>query len=195
VQDQLGLKETALAKLLGGQVISDVALIGRDTYLREGAALGILFEARDNEARGNVLKSDLMGQRREAAARLKSSGAEVTSIDIDGQEVSVAATNDNRLRSFYVVDGRYHLVTTSVAIVRQFLATGRGEGRLADSNEFRLARQALPLDRDDTVLAYLSPQFFQGLMSPQYQIELRRRLRRSGNGADGPVGRAAGRTR
>ncbi len=50
VQDQLGLRESALAELLGNQLISDVALLGRDTYLREGAAIGILFEARQSAA-------------------------------------------------------------------------------------------------------------------------------------------------
>ena len=50
----------------------------------------------------------------------------------------------------------------------------RGSIRPLDATaEFRLARQTLPLDRDDTVFAYLSPAFFRGLMSPQYQIELR----------------------
>src|SRR5690606_8314376 len=46
-QGQLGLRETALAELLGNRLISDVALIGRDLYLREGGAIGILFEARN----------------------------------------------------------------------------------------------------------------------------------------------------
>ncbi len=34
-----------------------------------------------------------------------------------------------------------------------------------------------PIDPQDTLFAYLSPAFFRGLVSPQYQIELRRRLR------------------
>ena len=171
LQDQLGLKESALAKLLGGQVISDVAMIGRDTYMREGAAFGMLFQARNN-----LLESDLMKQRREAVNREKANGSTMTSIKINGHDVSFASTPDNRLRSFYAVDGKYHLVSTSRAVIEAFLATAKGGTSLAETPEFLLARSELPLDREDTIFVYLSPQFFQGLMSPQYQIELRRRL-------------------
>ena len=173
LENQLGLKETTLAKLLGGQVIADVALIGRDTYVGEGAAIGILFQARNSA----LLQNDLMTQRREAVARAAQAGATMTSVDVAGQSVSLASTPDNRLRSFYIAEGPYHLVTTSRAIVARFLEAAQGIRPLDATAEFRLARQTLPLDRDDTVFAYLSPAFFRGLMSPQYQIELRRRMR------------------
>ena len=173
LQGQLGLKESALAKLLGGQVISDVAMIGRDTYLREGAAFGVLFEARNNV----LLQNDLMKQRRDAVARMADAEAEMTSVEVAGQTVSLAASPDNRLRSFYAADGGYHLVATSQAMIARFLETGQGIRPLGATAEFRLARQTLPLDREDTVFVYLSPAFFRGLMSPQYQIELRRRMR------------------
>ena len=171
LQEQLGLKESVLAKILGGQVISDVAMIGRDTYLREGAAVGILFEARNA-----LLKSDLTKQRQAAVDRQKENGATMDSVEIDGVEVSVASTPDNRLRSFYANVGRYHLVSTSRAVIEDFLSLRNGGQSLAETAEFKLARSELPLIRDDTVFAYLSPQFLQGLMSPQYQIELRRRM-------------------
>ena len=172
LQNQLGLKESALAKIVGGQVISDVAMIGRDTYLREGAAFGILFQAKNK-----LLESDLMKQRRDAVKREQQNGASMSTIEIAGRTVSVASTPDNRLRSFYVIDDNYHLVSTSRAVIESFLATADGALSLAQTPEFLLARQELPLGRQDTVFVYLSPQFFQGLMSPQYQIELRRRLR------------------
>ncbi len=46
LQRQLALKQSALAEIVGPQIIADVALIGRDLYLREGAASGMLFHAR-----------------------------------------------------------------------------------------------------------------------------------------------------
>ncbi len=173
LQDQLGLEESTLAKLFGGQVISDVAMIGRDTYMREGAAFGILFEARNS----GLLKTDLVKQRLEAVERMKEDGAEMTEVEIAGQPVSLAVTADNRLRSFYVANDKYHLVTTSRAIAERFLEVGRGVRPLAATPAFRLARQRMPLAREDTIFVYLSPAFFRGLMGPQYQIELRRRLR------------------
>ncbi len=173
LEDQLGLKETALAKLFGGQVISDVAIIGRDPYVQEGAAIGILFESRNR----SLLENDLQRQRREATERVADNGAEIRQVEVGGQTVSLAATPDNRLRSFYAAHEDYHLVTNSRALVERFLETGQGIRPLTQTPEFRLARQTMPLSREDTVFVYLSPAFFQGLMAPQYQIELRRRLR------------------
>ena len=58
LEDQLGLRESSLSRILGPQVISDVALLGRDTYLKEGAAIGILFEAKND-----LLAAELKQQR------------------------------------------------------------------------------------------------------------------------------------
>jgi hypothetical protein len=173
VQDQLGLEPSALAEVLGDQVIADVALVGRDTFTREGAALGILFQARSN----SLLRNDLMQQRQRAQRRFASRGATGQTLQIAGREVSLVSTPDNRLRSFYVSDGDFHLVTTSQAMVERFLTVDRGRGALGRSAEFRLARRALPLVRNDTVLVYFSSAFFEGLFSPQYQVELERRMK------------------
>src|SRR5439155_23101189 len=64
VQDQLALEQNRLAEIFGNQVIADVALIGRDTYTNEGAAIGMLFQAR-----GGVLANDISQQRKRALAR------------------------------------------------------------------------------------------------------------------------------
>jgi hypothetical protein len=173
VQDQLGLEPSALAEVLGDQVIADVALVGRDTFTREGAALGILFQARSN----SLLRNDLSQQRQRALRRLASRGATSQTLQIAGREVSLVSTPDNRLRSFYASDGDFHLVTTSRAMVERFLTVDQGRGALGRSAEFRLARKALPLVRNDTVLVYFSSAFFEGLFSPQYQVELERRMK------------------
>ena len=172
VQNQLGLEQSQLAELFGERVIADVCLLGRDTFVRDGAAIGILFQARNS----GVLGQDLTQQRRRALARLKADGAKEETVDIGGRKVSLVSTPDNRLRSFHAVDGDFHLVTTSGAIVERFFAAGRGEGSLGGSQEFRRARARMPTSREDTVFIYMSMAFFQGLLSPQYQIELSRRL-------------------
>ena len=50
MQKQLGLRESALAEVLGDKVIADVAMIGTDTFLSEGGAIGMLFQAKNNLA-------------------------------------------------------------------------------------------------------------------------------------------------
>jgi hypothetical protein len=173
VQRQLGLEQNVLAELLGEQVISDVALVGRDVFTREGAAIGILFQARNDE----LLVDDLQKQRRRALERERSGGATSETLQIGGREVSFFATPDNRLRSYYAAKDGFHLVTTSRAMVEQFLSIEEGRGSLGQSAEFRFTRSNLPLDRGDTVFVYFSAAFFQGLMSPNYQVELERRLK------------------
>jgi hypothetical protein len=171
-QRQLALEQSALAEILGDRVVADVAIIGRDTFSHEGAAIGILFQAHND-----VLASDLAGQRRRAMAREKDHGITEEKVQIAGHEVSFLSTPDNRVRSFYAADGKFHLVTTSRAIVERFFAVAGGDGSLGQSAEFRVARQSMPLDRQDTVFVYFSAAFFEGLLSPQYQVELERRMK------------------
>ncbi|HEV3137400.1 MAG TPA: hypothetical protein VGZ26_05840, partial [Pirellulales bacterium] len=171
-QRQLGLREGALAELLGDRVIADLAVIGTDTFLREGAAIGMLFQAKSNPA----LTADL-GQQRQTALKAAKNGKQET-LKISGHQVSFMSSPDNALRSYYVADGDFHLVTTSRTMVEWFLATGAGKhASLGASNDFHVARANMPLSRNDTVFVYLAPAFFQNLFGPAYQIELGRRLR------------------
>ncbi len=172
VQDQLALEQGILAELLGPHAISDVAMIGLDTFLHEGAAIGALFEAT-----GDMLAVDLVRQRQEALFREREQGATMSTIQIGGHDVSFLSTPDNRLRSYYLIDGKYHLVTNCRRLVERFLEVRDGRQSLGASDEFRHARAAMPLSRADTVFVYFSAAFFQNLLSPAYQIELARRQR------------------
>ncbi len=172
MQQQLALESSPLADLLGPAVIADVALIGRDLFFREGAAVGMLFQARNA-----LLGNDFTKQRNAALEAEKANGAMLRTVQIGGRDVSFLSTPDNRLRSYYVVDGDYHLVSTSQAIVERFLAVRDGGGVLGANSEFRHARSIMPTSRQDTVFVFFSSAFQQGLLSPQYQVELRRRLR------------------
>jgi hypothetical protein len=172
MQRQLGLRESALAELLGERVIADVAIIGTDTFLREGAAIGMLFQAKSNPA----LAADLTQQRLTALKGAKAGKRET--LEIAGHQVSFFSTADNSLRSFYVADGDFHLVTTSRTIVERFLATGAGKhDSLGASDAFHRARKSMPLARGDTVFVFMAPAFFENMLGAPYQIELARRLR------------------
>ncbi len=173
MQRQLGLQETALGDVLGPTVISDVAMVGFDTFMREGAALGILFEARNSALLGIGL-----GRQRSDLLKAEKSAKEET-VTIAGKDVSLISTPDNRVRSFYATDGNYHFVTTSRALVERFLQTGQNDSQtpggarsLGAAAEFRYARSIMPVDRADTAFVYLSRAFFRNLMSPHYQVEM-----------------------
>ena len=172
LENQLGLRESSLSQMLGPQVISDVAMIGRDTYLAEGAAVGILFEAKNE-----LLRPELQQQRQRRLDALKRDGATEETLVLAGQDVSFMSTPDNRMRSFYAQSGNYHLVTNCQQIARRFLECALGQGSLGQADEFRHARSMMPQADDHTLQVYLSRRFFEGLLTPQYQIELPRRLR------------------
>jgi len=169
IQRQIALKETALAKVLGPTVIADVAMIGNDFFLKEGASFGMLFQARNNFA----LSSDFNSKRQ--AVLEAEPDARMEKMEIAGREVSFLHTPDNRIRSFYAIDDEFHLVTTSRALVERFFEAGEGKRSLAGSPKFRYARTVRPLELDDTVFVYLSDAFFQQFTGPHYRVEMTRR--------------------
>jgi len=172
IQKQLCFKTNDLREMFGGKVIEDVAMIGRDMYVHEGAAIGILFKARSTD----LMKTDLLKQRREIVKEHGDPAAKNRIVEIAGHKVSYVSTPDNQLRSYYAIDGEYHLVTTSRAIVERFFETGDGIDVLAESPDFIRARGLAPLAKDYTAFVYLSSPFFQQLVSPRYEVELNRRL-------------------
>ncbi len=171
IQQQLSLRENALAKILGPQVVADAALIGLDPYLQQGAAIGILLQAR-NEF---LLTADLTKQRRDALAKFEDAKEET--LEVDGHKVSLISNPGGQVRSYYASHDGFHLVTTSRTLVELFLQAGQGDGSLANLASFRRAREQYPVARDDTIFAFVSEAFWRNLSSPHYIVENRRRLR------------------
>jgi hypothetical protein len=171
IERQLVLKTTEMSRLLGPAVVADAALVGTDTFFYEGAAFGVLLQARSNTA----LSADILRQRLE---RKLAGGVEETTLKIAGRDVAYLASPDGRVRSYYATSGDYHFVTTSRALVERFLevASSEGAGSLGRGAEFRHARSLLPLERKDTVWAFFGDAFFRNLSSPRYRTEMIRRL-------------------
>ena len=168
--NQLALESSQLDEWFGGNLIQDVAIIGSDTYFSSGPAVGVLLHSKNTQ----TLLERITAKRQRFAT---DHGPEVNfgQVKIVDQSVSLISTLDNRYRSFHVVDGDFHLITNSRALAEKFLVCQTNGQTLGESAEFRYIRHLMPIDRDDTVFAYLSSAFFQQLLTPQYQIELRRR--------------------
>lgn len=175
VERQLAIRENVSARLFGDVVIDDMAIIGTDMFLREGPAIGVLFHA----AKGRALSAAIGLQRQDAIRAARSTPdlmVRERSVEIAGRKVSFLESADNSVRSFYAVDGDFHLVTTSQTIARRFFEAGAGKDSLADLQEFRYARSLMPLARDDTLFLYLSDPWFRQLVGPQYRVEMTRRM-------------------
>jgi len=108
--NQLAIESSEFDKLFGGRLIKDVGVVGMDTYFDNGAAIGILLNASDSK----LLSSNLRSKRKAFAKAHAEDGATITTETLDGQEVELLATPDNRYRSFYAVAGDNHLMTTSM---------------------------------------------------------------------------------
>ncbi|HEV7279505.1 MAG TPA: hypothetical protein VGN57_04760 [Pirellulaceae bacterium] len=169
-QRQLGLRKNELADWFGSSLIDDVAVIGRDLYVQDGAAIGVMFLAKSDLLQGEFEKT-----RRRVLAEQKDLGAELNQVEIAGHPVSLLATPGGELRSYYAVAGKYHLQTSSRAIVERFFAAVEGDRPLGSSPEFRNARRLLPIERDDTVFGFFSSEFFRQALDNETQIELARR--------------------
>gem|GEM_PF-4760303 len=99
-------------------------------------------------------------------------------------EIVLKATLEERVfyRSYYVVKGDFHLITTSVEIVKQFLAIQNGKGEsLGESVDFRAFRSKDPFNEENNnrILFFASNAFLRNLFKPSFQIELARRNRLS----------------
>jgi len=170
LEEQLAVQMTQMSRLMGPSVIDDQAVIGRDLFFANGASLGVLMKAKN----AFLLRTSLNGERSNAANR--SDDVTLTTETIAGNEVTFLSSPDNRIRSFLAIDGEWFLITNSRTLAQRFFEVGGDAPALADTRDFRLARRLMPLERNDTVFAYLSSAMLRGLVSPTYQIELRRRL-------------------
>ena len=170
--DQLAIQSSEFDRLFGGSLIDDVGVIGMDSYFDNGAAIGVMLHAKNTKS----LASNLRSKRKKFAAKNKEQNATVEKITLDsGETIELLSTPDNRYRSFYAVAGDNHLLTTSRRVAERFLEASRGVGSLADTREFQFARYQNPIDRGHTLFVFLPTRFFQQLLTPEYQIELRRR--------------------
>ncbi|HMP79673.1 MAG TPA: hypothetical protein PKD54_09500, partial [Pirellulaceae bacterium] len=170
--DQLAIESTQLDEWFGGNLIQDVAIIGSDTFFDSGPAIGVLLHAKDTRFLERQFDS-----RRSRFARRNGDDVQLVQVQLGDDRVSLLASPNHRYRSFHAVAGDFHLLTNSRVMAEKFLAGARGGPTLGRSMEFRYARQLMAVDRDDTVFVYFSTAFFQQLLSPHYQIELRRRSR------------------
>ncbi|MDO4558052.1 MAG: hypothetical protein Q4C47_03710, partial [Planctomycetia bacterium] len=76
-----------------------------------------------------------------------------------------------------VKSGRYYCVTSSRRIAERFLEACDGRESLADSVDFLKIRHQYPTDGGEAAFVFMSRAFLRNLASPEYRIELSRRVR------------------
>lgn len=170
LQEQLGIQMTAMGRLMGPSVIADQALIGRDLFMQDGAAMGVVF----HPTSVFVLRTSLTSDRQKLAT--SSDMISLKNIELDHGKGTLLRSTDNTIRSYMVEHDGFICITNSESIADRFLEVGQSGESLGKTPGFRKARYWMPLEREDTIFAYFSPEMLQGLLTPQYLIELRRRM-------------------
>ena len=170
LQKQLGIQTTAMGRLMGPSVITDQALIGRDLFMQDGAAMGVVFQPTSVF----LLRTSLTNDRQALASG--SDAISLKNIKLDHGKGTLLRSTDNSVRSYMVEHDGFICVTNSESIADRFLEVGQSGDSLGKTPGFRKARHWMPLERNDTIFAFFSPEMLQGLLSPQYLIELRRRM-------------------
>ena len=167
---QLGLQRSQVSRVLGPQVVTDLAVVGSDPYLREGSDLTFIFRVKNQTAFQAGLASALAGH--VAAHGMQTSQP----VDHVGERITVTRSQDGEVRQHRADIGGFSLVSNSLGALKAVIDTIKGHGlALADAPDFRymMARDAdVPAD----ILAFMSDAFVAEVVGPRQKILEARRM-------------------
>lgn len=167
---QLGLQRSLASRLLGPQVVQDLALVGSDPYVREGSDLTFIFRVKNQTAFAAGLAGSLAGH-------LAAHGPQISqTIDYAGEHIAITRSQDGEVRQHRVQVGDMVLVSNSLGATKAILDCIKGKAHaLADEPDFRYftARDAnVPAD----VLAFMGDAFVAEVVGPKQKILEARRM-------------------
>ena len=176
-EQRLQQKLDAVTRLVGPGVVADVGIIGTDTFFQDGAAFGMVFLARNSflfETSTNASRKKVAGTDPQTTL----TSVEFPTADGKGNvRGTLLASTDGKIRSYYVRVGDHHCIASSERIAGRFVQACGGVEPLADVVDFQEVRTRIPTDRGDAAFVFASRAFLRNLASPEYRIELSRRLR------------------
>ena len=169
-ETQLGLQRSQVSRVLGPEVVTDLAVVGSDPYVREGSDLTFIFRAKNKTAFQVGLASALAAH---GAAHGKQTSQ---TIDYAGDKITITRSQDGEVRQHRAEVGEFALVSNSLGGLKAVLDTLKGRSpALADAPDFRymMARDAdVPAD----VLAFMSDAFVAEVVGPRQKILEARRM-------------------
>jgi hypothetical protein len=168
---ELALERSALTRILGPAVVSELALTGSDPYIHEGSDLTLIFRVKN----AALFASGLLG----SLARHTTAHPDVkeSTFTEEGVTVTVRRSADGRIRQHRATLGDLELVSNSPAAIRRVIRTVRGKHpNLASELDFKymLERDAnTPSDQ----LVYFGDRFVAQVIGPAQKIaEARRQI-------------------
>ncbi len=170
---QLGLGLSELAKMIGPALINSVAFTGADPYLRTGADVAVLFEAKD----ANALRTFVDAQ----VALSAGNRGDATAINgtIAGVSYTGFRSPDRSICSYVATLGNAVVVTNSPDQLERLVRVSKGEQPSIDSlDEYTFFRDRYPLgDENETGLLILTDNTIRKWCGPRWRIAASRRMR------------------
>jgi hypothetical protein len=166
---QLGVRRTALTRMLGPEVVGQVAVVGSDPYVRDGTDLTLVMRVKQR----SLLDAALAAAQGELEKEHGSIAHETR--DHGGVTVSISRSADGAVHQQRASSGDLELVSNSPGAIDAILDTiAAKHPRLSDEVDFRfmLARDAK--ERAD-VLAFFGDRFVAEVVGPRQKILAMRR--------------------
>lgn len=170
---QLCLEDSAIARAMGPQVISSVAITGSDPYLPTGTDVAILFETNQP----TVLLSFLTAK--QAAAKQKDANIQSTSAESNGVRYTGVRSADRSICSYVAELGNVVVVSNSTAqLERVIQAHAKKTPTLASLPEYRFFRQRYQrTNSEETGFLILTDAAIRRWCGPRWRIGSSRRTR------------------
>ncbi|MFH1024813.1 MAG: hypothetical protein V1809_15640 [Planctomycetota bacterium] len=170
---QLCLSTSAVARLLGPQVVTSVAFTGSDAYIRTGSDVAILFET----VKPDILLAFLAAKH--AAARQTVPGVSEIRETVEGIPCQGVMTADRVISSFVAVLGNTVVVSNSRVQIRKIIeAAKRKNPALVSAPEYMFFRNRYPRsDKAETAFLVLPDAAIRRWCGPAWRIGSSRRTR------------------
>ncbi len=172
-QKQLGLTMSSIARLLGPQFVTSVALTGSDPYFPIGTDVAVLFESPQPAALENLLLGRI------ALAAVAAKNAKPVSGEVAGLKYRGFLSPDRSMSSYIAqLDGAVIVTNSTYQLGRLAEARKDTSKSIAALPEYIFFRTRYRLgDREETALALLSDATIRRWCGPRWRIADSRRTR------------------
>jgi hypothetical protein len=168
---QLGLARGPLTRLLGPAVVSELAIVGSDPYVKEGSDLTFLFRIKSKTMFDAAIATTLATY----ADAHGSLGA--TLLKHQGVTITAMRSPDGGVRQHRAAVGDLEIVSNSEGAIRRVLdSVARSKPCLSDEPDFQYMLARDP-DAKADALAFMSDRFVAEVIGPRQKIlEARRQI-------------------
>ncbi len=173
LEQQLCLKSTGLARILGPAVIHGLVVTGNDPYLREGSDFSMIFDLVNKKLFLAGAELTLNEARKKFSKTLREDKMTYQGVTIESFVTPLREVSLHR-----AVFGDYAVYSNSAVAVQRIIDTNQGKIRpLAEALDFQYLRTIFRHDDpDEDGFIYLSDAFIRNLVGPAVRIKERRRL-------------------